>query len=238
MIDDITAIVDPLAPLPPIPPIQAPTFTVMPVNVGQLADLCDYDSGRFHLACVEVRVEGETYAVTSTNGKSLARVTGESDASKFPRFPSATLDTPPPAKALIPGNQWKSLLVPKSKKRTRLALRLGVAACDGAFDVSSLPGASSMAQPVVFDAEAGKFPNVEAVIPTTPPVTAICVSAKRLAELLTVAAAFSDNDWDTPVTLEIHANLVVVKTTNPTQQFLGLLMPITPAATPPKKETV
>jgi DNA polymerase III sliding clamp (beta) subunit (PCNA family) len=74
----------------------------------------------------------------------------------------------------------------------------------------------------------GRWPDTDRVIPDGQPIASVRVNAKALAELLSVAANFADENFT--VTLHVHANGAPIRliASDPSkgQEFVGLLMPL------------
>jgi DNA polymerase III sliding clamp (beta) subunit (PCNA family) len=200
---------------------------LLPRNLQSLANVCRTD-GHLWQGGVRLITTDGGYRAEATDGRRLARVVAE-----YPNKPEdypviAALDSAPNGQheTTIPADAWKAAFkaIPKQKRRNSKPILENVAVVQGE-KVTSLASTTSFTQP---ENLTGRWPDTDRVIPDWPAVASVRVNAKALAELLSVAGNFADENFT--VTLHVHAKDAPIKLTasDPSkgQEFVGLLMPL------------
>lgn len=199
---------------------------LLPANLSHVTKCCVADS-RYTLAAVRVAATENGYRVEATDDRRLARVDGTNAGNpvRFPEIPALTSAPNGASEALIPAKIFAKACkdvntrLAGSEERRALAVRLGK-------DVSTLTtidedGGSLVRQPRNVE---GRFPNTDAVMPTAEPLASIMVDAALLAELLQVAAQFSDEGY---VTIDLFSKGPArITGKNARQKFTGLMAPV------------
>jgi DNA polymerase III sliding clamp (beta) subunit (PCNA family) len=199
---------------------------LLPANLSHVTKCCAADT-RYAIAAVHLMATDDGYRVEATDSRRLARVDGANagDPSNFPEIPALTSAPNGASEALIPAKTFAKACkdvntrLAGPEERRALAVRLGK-------DVTTLAtidedGGSLVRQPRNVE---GRFPNTDAVLTTGKPLASIKVDAALLAELLQVAAQFSDEGF---VTIDLFADGPArITGNNSSQNFTGLMAPV------------
>ncbi len=213
---------------------------LLPVNLGPLAKLASTGDGRFSMSAVHLRVHDDnTYLAEATDGRYAARVSGPcNDAAEYPEIPALQAAPNGRTEALIASKDWDAACktaekatrrVHKSKTELKsLAVVIGETT---ATLVSTDLATVNLAQPMQVE---GRYPDIANVFPAPENhLKTLRVDAKRLAQLLAVAAEYTGDDEYNTVEISLYgnngtANLpAVVRTVKGEQKFEGLIMPLT-----------
>jgi DNA polymerase III sliding clamp (beta) subunit (PCNA family) len=208
-------------------------FALLPANLEKLASVAASESARPTMSGVLVQFDDDGYEAVATDGRILAVVTGPcGDPLGFPELDQLTSLPPSKTSAIIPGRAFGAACKAAAAAGRRakreacghVAVHLGkgtsVLACsDGdSAGVQSTPNLE------------GKFPNYRAILPKEEPKFRIEVDPRLLGTLLAVARSLADEERPR-VALEFHASdrpLVLTVDGKNDQDFVGLIMPLTP----------
>jgi hypothetical protein len=199
---------------------------LLPANLSHVTKCCAADI-RYALAAIRVVATEDGYRVEATDARRLARVDGSNagDPSKFPEIPALTTAPNGASEALIPAKIFAKACKDVNtrqfgpEERRALAVRLGKEVSTRA--TIDEDGGSLVRQPRNVE---GRFPNTDAVMPTGKPVASIMVDAAMLAELLQVAAQFTDQGY---VTIDLFGKGPArITGKNDSQRFTGLMAPV------------
>jgi DNA polymerase III sliding clamp (beta) subunit (PCNA family) len=208
------------------------TVNLLPVNLGALSAVCAKESTKFCMTGVRLEVyPDESYRAVATDSKRLLIVEGPGeDERKFPKVPGLASAPNGAWNATIDAKAWKTTFgaADKMTKGRYCSVRhVGVVMGENVTTFGMGNGdETQVAQPRNLE---GRYPPIDAILPTVEPEFKISVSAARLASLLEVMTKYCDPSSDDRVTLEFHgaAKPMVVKCQNPNgQKAVGLLMPI------------
>jgi DNA polymerase III sliding clamp (beta) subunit (PCNA family) len=187
----------------------------LPPNLAALARVAGAD-GRLALGCLRVVDLGGAYRVEATDGRRLAIAQGESADLGYPPL-AAVEESGGGGAVLVPRECWRAAFQLAGKRDPAVGLAVGP---DGVLFAG--PTTFRQVSPEVD----GRFPDVDTVLPTAPPLVQIPVNAQLLAELLTVAAVFADAEQSHRAELLYYGRgkPLGVSTRNGRQFFDGLLM--------------
>jgi hypothetical protein len=207
---------------------------ILPPNLASLARLTG-DATRYALSSVRLARTPEGYEVVASNGKILGHVSGPNAADpekEYPDLPALDAAANGATEALVPAESWAEAfkLIPKKTQRAKPALG-NLAAVLG--DAETTFGATDLDRQRTLSTRngEGRYPDFRQVYPAGPPVVAVRVNASLLCDLLRVGAEFAGSDTDA-ITLELRTGKnncpapVVIKAKNGTQEFTGVLMPL------------
>jgi DNA polymerase III sliding clamp (beta) subunit (PCNA family) len=206
-------------------------FVLLPANLAGLATISASQTQRYAMTGVLVRQSGASYEAMATDGRRLALVRGTPTANplEYPRVPELAEVPPSAAQAVIPTRAWRDAFraVPRGRALTdpilgHVAVHLGekesiLATTDGeAVHAETIPNVE------------GRFPDYEAVLPRDEPRARVDLNPELLLDLVRLARDFVANMEARRITLEVRdpGTPIVIKATNGTQEFVGLLMPL------------
>jgi hypothetical protein len=207
-------------------------FTLLPANLGSLADLSANTFSRYSMTGVLLKLSEEGYEACATDGRALGLITGPvtADPLLYPTIPELA-DAPPSAdQALVAGDDWKRAFkaVPRGKVVADQPI-LGHVAAHLGKDESVLASTDGEKANVVRSRNLeAEFPDYRKVIPQGAPQASVCVNVELLIDLLKVARQVAPAERR-DITLEFHGagKPLVVRSETGEQWFLGLLMPMT-----------
>jgi hypothetical protein len=176
-----------------------------PRNVAKLAKLASTSPGRYALGCVRVQAAGDgTYRVEATDGRVLGVVRGPSLDVSYPAVEDAPNGV---TEALIPAKDWQDAFRLKGK-----ADAIGLAMCrieretpipDGQRTEDGPECTVRVHRPCLFasdkgqlatEAEEGRYPPTDEVIPKHGALVAFRLDPAALVRLLEVVTALADVD--------------------------------------------
>jgi DNA polymerase III sliding clamp (beta) subunit (PCNA family) len=204
-----------------------PHMLLLPPNMAHVGKCAAKDGARYAMTAVRLNAMPNGYRAEATNGRILARVDGvHKDAPEdYPTFPALAAAPNSGTSALVPLDSWADAFkLPAKRGHDRLKC---VATIIGANEVTF--GGTDLERCRTLNTRLvdGRWPDTDAVLPQDAPSATITLNADLLVELLRVASEFSP-DGEGRVTLEVHAGNkpAVIRTSNGSQQFTGLIMPL------------
>jgi hypothetical protein len=210
-----------------------------PRNVAKLAKLASTSPGRYALGCVRVQAAGDgTYRVEATDGRVLGVVRGPSLDVSYPAVEEAPNGV---HEALIPAKDWQDAFRLKSK-----ADAIGLAMCRVEEQIPIPEGqrtedgpectvrvhhpclfASDKGQ-LVTEAEEGRYPPTDEVIPKLSPLVSFRLDPTILTRLLDVITALIGDDSRAVTFLYYGKDRVIGLAAHNAQgqYFDGVIMPL------------
>jgi hypothetical protein len=210
-----------------------------PRNVAKLAKLASTSPGRYALGCVRVQAPGDgTYRIEATDGRVLGVVRGPSLDVSYPAVEEAPNGV---QEALIPAKDWRDAFRLKGK-----ADAIGLAMCrieeerpipDGQRTEDGPESTVRVHRPCLFasdkgqlatEAEEGRYPPTDDVMPKLPPLVSFRLDPTILARLLEVVTALADDDSRAVTFLYFGKGRVIgLAAHNGQGQFFdGVIMPL------------
>lgn len=184
-------------------------------RLAELAKITPRDLGRYLMTHVRLAMTADGFEIQATDGRRLAVVTGPG---REESVLAMLADAPNGADvALVPAKEFAAALK-KSGKGTSYAV-LG-------SEFTTLAVGTTVHRLANGD---GRFPNIDSVLPKDPPAVVFKVNARLLAELLTVAAAFSPDGGIGHVCMQFWASNVPIAVTTDDgagTKFFSLIMPL------------
>lgn len=194
----------------------------LPRPLSALARLCPRESPRYALTALKIAAyDGGAFRVDATDGRYLGIVRGNSEAVAH----DCLNEVPDEAtEALIPADEWAKAfrLIPKPRKNAASALSsVGLKISKDGFTFGAAGATLAGKQ------TDGRFPVTNEVLPKARCMFSTHVDARRLAELLTVAAEFADVNGCVTLHFYHPAKPMGVSARNSEGLFFdGLLMPL------------
>jgi hypothetical protein len=198
----------------------------LPLVLVELARLVRKVAGRYSLGNVKLQETLEGFRAEATDGRRLAVVTGPGvEADVIPILLGAPNGA---SEALVPAEDWK--------KAFRLSKDKPIHCVMGPTVTTFASGGQTL-RATNGD---GHWPNIDEVLPKTPPVCEIIIDAHLFADLIDVAGAFSPLDHKIPngsVTLRYWSpdQPMLLATNNGSEFFTGLIMPCTGTPAPARR---
>jgi len=218
---------------------------LLPTNLGVIADCAAKEDTKYAISGVRLLLnDNNTYRVEATDTRFLAIVTGPcvapSDEHPLSNFDPMTTAPNGHKESLVGTKAFKDYFA-KAAKLTKKAAGIkpilgSVATVIGEKETTL--GCTDLEQRQVdrLTNIEGRYPPVDECIPKKPPIAKFKVDAKRFADFLKIAAAFSDPDKNNSVEIQVldselkdgfASKPIVVKTSNGHRQtFYGIQMPL------------
>lgn len=207
-------------------------MNLLPKNLGSLATLCQDGSYRYGFSGVHLQTTQDGYQVEATDGKSFVRVVGTCELSE--QYPcNSSLASAPNGQheSIVPASEWKKAFkaIPTGRTVTNKPILGNLAAVQGpqTTTLHSVDGNGGITHTEAINIDS-RWPNTDDVLPKDAAALSIKIDAKRLAELLQIAAQFSGDDAYHSVTLHVFTESKPLKITarKDSQEFIGLIMPL------------
>jgi hypothetical protein len=207
-------------------------------NLAAVTKVVNEENARFGgTAGIRVsELEGGSYRVEATNGRVLARVDGvcPGSADDYPSIPAIEAAPNSAKAAILPVKAFceAQAAAKKIKAHARPILKsvaVQLSDKESAMGSTNLESASVVGP--ILNLE-GRWPSTDEVFPKGSPTMTVRINAKMLAELLGIAAGFSEDKDHAPVTLSFYdANgmkpiRLDAKDAGNGQTFSGLIVPL------------
>jgi hypothetical protein len=176
-----------------------------PRNVAKLAKLASTSRGRYALGCVRVQASGDgTYRAEATDGRVLGVIRGQSLDATYPAIEEASNGV---QEALIPAKDWQDAFRLKGKQDA-IGLAMGrveeqTPIPEGQRTEDGPECTVRVHRPCLFasdkgqlvtEAEEGRYPPTDEVIPKHGALVTFRLDPAILARLLEVVTALADDD--------------------------------------------